>query len=496
MTWVDWVVTPLVGAVIGWCTNWIAIKMLFRPHTEKRIFGIKLPFTPGLIPKGRGKLAKTLGGTLGANVLTPEVLGNAIASPAVRDKINEALETGVSALEASDDTLGDWLGKLPGAEKDDLLTRAEGFALDRLAEGLDSPVLRDAFRQAAVSKLTGLPALLSPVWSGDSVRAFALEKGLGFVQNESFAAMLQTLAADAVRSLSADGRTLGELLPPRAAEALKTFAADKTPELVAYLSELPGKHPELDEALRAMVAQLAEQNFGRFIGLFVRYDTIYDNIKEKLFAYLAVPENQSGLREKAAEWADMLLAQNARDLLNRLPEDSREALVARLAALLQREIGEAQVASAVDFALGKAEGMDWSGLLPDGWEGKAADMAYDLLRAELSAAAPGFLHNLRGKLEAMKPADLLARVTPARRDKLLTQAADGAFALVKRAVPMLVEALNVAQLVEDKLNTFTTQEAETLVMGVVKRELSAITNLGALLGLVIGVVPLLLNLIR
>ncbi|HIG06696.1 MAG TPA: DUF445 domain-containing protein, partial [Planctomycetes bacterium] len=27
--WLPWVVFPLVGALIGWATNWLAVKMLF-----------------------------------------------------------------------------------------------------------------------------------------------------------------------------------------------------------------------------------------------------------------------------------------------------------------------------------------------------------------------------------------------------------------------------------------------------------------------------------
>ncbi len=44
-------IASIIGGIIGYLTNWIAIKMLFRPYEEKRIFGMKVPFTPGLIPK-------------------------------------------------------------------------------------------------------------------------------------------------------------------------------------------------------------------------------------------------------------------------------------------------------------------------------------------------------------------------------------------------------------------------------------------------------------
>ncbi|NET52465.1 MAG: DUF445 family protein, partial [Merismopedia sp. SIO2A8] len=44
------VVPPIVGGVIGYFTNDLAIQMLFRPYNAIYVGDRKLPFTPGLIP--------------------------------------------------------------------------------------------------------------------------------------------------------------------------------------------------------------------------------------------------------------------------------------------------------------------------------------------------------------------------------------------------------------------------------------------------------------
>jgi len=44
---------PIIGALIGYVTNYIAIKMLFLPKNPHFLFGFRIPFTPGLIPKKR-----------------------------------------------------------------------------------------------------------------------------------------------------------------------------------------------------------------------------------------------------------------------------------------------------------------------------------------------------------------------------------------------------------------------------------------------------------
>ncbi len=55
---------PVIGALIGWVTNTIAIWMLFHPYEEKRILRIKIPFTPGLIPARIERLAQEVSGAI------------------------------------------------------------------------------------------------------------------------------------------------------------------------------------------------------------------------------------------------------------------------------------------------------------------------------------------------------------------------------------------------------------------------------------------------
>lgn len=65
---------PVIGGVIGYFTNDLAIKMLFRPYRPLYIAGQKLPFTPGLIPSNQSRLAKRIADTIMGSLLTPEEL--------------------------------------------------------------------------------------------------------------------------------------------------------------------------------------------------------------------------------------------------------------------------------------------------------------------------------------------------------------------------------------------------------------------------------------
>ncbi len=63
---------PLVGAVIGLCTNYIAVLMLFHPKNEIKVFGHTLPFSPGAIPKEKRRIARSVGDIVAHDLLTKE----------------------------------------------------------------------------------------------------------------------------------------------------------------------------------------------------------------------------------------------------------------------------------------------------------------------------------------------------------------------------------------------------------------------------------------
>lgn len=86
----------LIGAVIGYCTNYIAVKMLFYPKKEIKIWGHKLPFTPGAIPKGKPRLAKAIGNIVANTLLTEEDLKKKILSDETENAVVEKIMDGLS----------------------------------------------------------------------------------------------------------------------------------------------------------------------------------------------------------------------------------------------------------------------------------------------------------------------------------------------------------------------------------------------------------------
>jgi len=86
-----WIIPPVVGAIIGYVTNAVAIKMLFRPLKEVRLLGRRIPFTPGILPRERHKLADSIGRMVEQELLTSEVLRERLARNEVREGIRDTL---------------------------------------------------------------------------------------------------------------------------------------------------------------------------------------------------------------------------------------------------------------------------------------------------------------------------------------------------------------------------------------------------------------------
>ena len=106
---INYIIAPVLGALIGFSTNWLAIRMLFRPHEEKRIFGIRLPFTPGIIPARRHELAKKTGETISRHLLPEETLIKSLCANEVKKSIESAIDSLFDNLKNSQATLGEKL---------------------------------------------------------------------------------------------------------------------------------------------------------------------------------------------------------------------------------------------------------------------------------------------------------------------------------------------------------------------------------------------------
>ena len=107
---------PAVGAVIGYITNDIAIRMLFRPHQAKYIMGSHVPFTPGIIPKEKARIAGAIGKAVSENLMNREVLEKSLLSDDMLEKIGNAIDEFVATQSGNDETIEQFASHYLSAE--------------------------------------------------------------------------------------------------------------------------------------------------------------------------------------------------------------------------------------------------------------------------------------------------------------------------------------------------------------------------------------------
>lgn len=101
----------VIGAAIGAVTNHLAIQMLFRPYKAYYLFGKRVPFTPGLIPRRRDELAKQMGLMVVNHLLTPEGIKKRLVSDAAKTQALRVGEQLIQKLSFSEVTVKEALEK-------------------------------------------------------------------------------------------------------------------------------------------------------------------------------------------------------------------------------------------------------------------------------------------------------------------------------------------------------------------------------------------------
>ncbi|MBC1422091.1 DUF445 family protein [Listeria seeligeri] len=85
------ILMAVIGGFIGAMTNYIAIRMLFRPYNAIYLFKKRLPFTPGLIPKRRDELAEHIGKVVVSHLLTEDAIRARLLDSTLQKEVTETI---------------------------------------------------------------------------------------------------------------------------------------------------------------------------------------------------------------------------------------------------------------------------------------------------------------------------------------------------------------------------------------------------------------------
>jgi uncharacterized membrane protein YheB (UPF0754 family) len=504
VTWKHVVLAVLMGSLIGYVTNWLAIKMLFRPLKEKRIFNRRLPFTPGVFPKEKERLAGSIGDTVGNLLLNEEQVVARLLDSAVEEQVRGFYRGAVERALAESCSVHELLTRL-GLPEEELEAALQGAAR-YLAGVSQDPV----FRRRLASSLAGVAGFLLDRRVRDLVfsRGYAefkegLEQALHrLLAGESTKQALYSAVDRRLRAAVDSDRPLAELLPPDVLEDLLALVEARGAEFTVALQNYI-RSPETRAQVSFRIELFFEENrVKRLLGSVFHWlgadsRTIARRVTGEVVDALADPANQARISREISSWF--------RDSLNKSPAQwlpakagAREETLSRLAGWLAGRLTDpdaaTQLLDGMDESLVGQELKTWREVLnvPGGEAGaeQLEELFYRLLGAARGPRLEQVLYRVlragTGRCLAIPVKDLAAALIKYGPPALEEDVVRHYRSFVTTRVPGLLGFADVSGMVRRRVNQLEVLQVEEMLLGIMRRELVAITWLGALLGAVIG----------
>ncbi len=187
----------MAGGIIGYFTNDLAIKMLFRPYQPWYVFKRKLPFTPGLIPANQDRLAKRISDSIMGSLLTPDEIQNLArrllqterTQAAIRWLLQLALDqVKYDTNQRTTQILANILRDLTGESMPNLLkvlARREDFLKDQLNQIFDRVLLEFQLTEPQAQQLADwlLDVALTPDTIRSTVVDFLTDRNIAIIDD-------------------------------------------------------------------------------------------------------------------------------------------------------------------------------------------------------------------------------------------------------------------------------------------------------------------------
>lgn len=262
------ITTPLIGAVIGYATNWVAVKMLFRPRKEICVFGRRLPFTPGVIPRGKARLARAIGRAVEEQLLTAEVLKEVLLSSEKKERLRSEVSAFLEKERKSEESLCQAAQRLLPEERiDDFVESAEetvtDMVYDKVLQMNVGEIIADKVMESAREKLKdsmfGMMlggSVLEPIVRQveEKINAYVAEYGRGVIE-QMVLEESEKLQAKTVGETLCRVEEYGVDIPSVVLAQYETMVSEKLPQILGslHLSAV------VEERINAMEVEQVEE---------------------------------------------------------------------------------------------------------------------------------------------------------------------------------------------------------------------------------------------
>lgn len=510
---------PVLGAFIGYLTNKVAIKMLFRPLTAKYVFGLRVPMTPGVIPSKRADLAINIGEMVGTHLLTSEEISKALEKESFQKTLYELIENRGEKFLGKD--LGPVAEIVPAKYKS-YYSVAEQAIVDQAQKTIHSFIDSESFQKILQESMDeqferllaiDLQSFL-PGQDRESIYGF-VEKSLGrMLASPAMNQWVESFVQQKVYASLSQEKSLAKLLPKSLQDLLVTSIEKQTPQLLEKLSSILAE-PDVRNRLVVGVRMGVESfvaglgPMAAMVSGFLTPEVVEGKVREYLeekeediVKALRSEEIQNRVAQTLRERSQAFLETPLSQIIGENQDDMVEGLCKHLAEQLTALLQEPETTTAfASMIRDNVETHIDGGKLPLGEilfdfvgdeginRGKSwlQNEVSGMLRAEktrrtLDTMVENLLSNLLGKRIGC-----LSRLLPAGvREGIYDSLRKVSSTMLAVEVPGLVDSLNIQKIVKEKVDSLDLMRLERLLLSIMEEQFKYINLFGALLGFIIG----------
>ncbi len=458
-----YIISPVLGAAVGYFTNWLAIKMLFKPYEEKRIMGIKIPFTPGLIFKQRYKISQKIGRVSEDYILTNYVMGKYISLPQNKKSLYNHIDSFLKKIE----------------EKDYTVEKVTKLYLKKNYENF--------FKNTELNIQKAFVFLLNNevlAANADKAAKIFIDEALSNIKIDKYIDILFKstdnidTAYDLKDKLLVDGildKSFEDIFGENAIDKIKNGIKNTVPKFCDKLAYFINNE-HVDDKLNKLAKKIIEENVRGFAGLFVNSNKIYLNIKSKFLDFINSEDGKKLIEDKILSFVCENYNLSFKNILFKV--DINDFLYKNLYNFSQ-------------YLREKSSGMSFNDALkvfcPD-FKDKILNKAGSNFKAYLEKRVEIFSHNITEYIKNMKINGILSFL---RKIILNEENYEWLWEnIAEKGFAEIVKHIKISSVIEERINEFDMKLIEEITLSIVKKELNAITLFGGVLGFIIGLIPI------
>ncbi len=516
---------PVIGAFIGYLTNKIAIRMLFRPLRAWHVFGFRVPMTPGVIPSRRELLADNIGEMVGRHLLTSRDIGAALSEEPFQEHLHGIVDARVREILSRD--CGPVITMLPRRFQAYFKIGVRTVKY-RLRENVHRYVESGAFARAVSAVVAD---------QLETMGRHRLNELLAADDRAAIYSFIDNLIMDLLRSpgaenwlaaylgrrfdqAAAEGRTLADHLPEPFIDFIIRSIEQQSPRILKKLSAMlsePAVRDRIIHAVRDGVDHFLDSlgPVGAMARGFLDMETLEAKIREylldkeeEIIGWLQEPELQERLAVVLVEQTERFLHTPLARFRAKVDDEQyrmvcRQIAVQILGVLRSRGVAETLstlIRNTMEEKLGHGE-RELADIAAQFFPEQDGQRLHDFITEEAVALVRS--RRVRRLLDRLvntmvdslvnQPVGVLHRLMPQGiRTGITDYIVLSANRMLLKEVPGLVESLNIRRVVADKVNSLDLLQLERLLLSIMEEQFKYINLFGALLGFLIGLINLVI----